>query len=758
MSEFAIEPISTLAIEPIYGSTVLAVGLAIVTVAITLWVTPPTPDPNRRRWLVGLRLIAAAVLMLAIIRPAMIRTDNQPADAVIVVALDTSKSMTLEDGDGNVRFERQNTAAETLLGGIRDLDQSLSLQTLAYAGETVAIAAEPNSIAKLTPTGTSTDLAAALLSAITAAGGQPIAGVVLLGDGTQTVTSSGDGASKIAGTLDSLGVPLWTVPIGRAAGDGDDRDVSIASLADDFQWFAGNEVEVDFQVSTKGLAGIDIPVRLSLIDAKGKQSEVAVRRAQSRQSTDSIAMSVTLTAPDPGAYRLIVKADAQDGEAITINNQQMAFVDVREGGGRILYIEGSLRQEYVFLRRALRRFPDLDLVARWIPDDTKKSWPVELSNLLEPGKFDVYIIGDLPAAAIGDAQLNLIADAVDRGAALVTLGGQKAYGRGGYADTAIADVLPVRMNSKEGPGEIEESVALSLARSHPITDLGGDQPQRIWESLPDQLGANRFADLKVAPGIETLLNTKQNDPMLVIGGYSRGRVAAIAFDSTYRWWRSGRSDVHRRFWRQLMLWLLSRDESGGDKIRVEMDSRRFATDAMPEFQATVDSIGNTGASSEAINQVSLIAELMNESEEPIQLSTTSNRLKNVSSIRGNLPELDPGIYRLRVRSNQKTEKVKPAEIAFQVIDQSLEFSRPMADPVFMQQLASQTADQGGRWFDPDSMNELLQTIAERRKKAETPVIEKNRVGDGPKTGWPMFLIFAGVLSTEWFLRRRWNLA
>ncbi|HBO42959.1 MAG TPA: hypothetical protein DD670_03300, partial [Planctomycetaceae bacterium] len=39
-----------------------------------------------------------------------------------------------------------------------------------------------------------------------------------------------------------------------------------------------------------------------------------------------------------------------------------------------------------------------------------------------------------------------LADAVDRGAGLIMLGGFYTFGPGGYADTPLADVLPIRMS------------------------------------------------------------------------------------------------------------------------------------------------------------------------------------------------------------------------------------------------------------------------------------------------------------------------
>ncbi len=760
---------TTLALEPIYGSLILALAVAVAVIAVILVVTPPTENPKHRHWLIGLRLCAASVLLLAVLRPALLRTDNRPANAALVVAVDTSRSMTLPDGDGGDRWTTQNEAWQKLAAGIGDLDQSLVVRLLAYDSTARTLpSATPDALDSQSPIGELTDLSAAALSAIQAAQGQPIAGVVLMGDGTQTAPLVGTGAQRVVETLASLGVPLWTVPIGPAGGESAARDAAIDALPESFQLFAGNKVDINFQLLTRGLAGVNVPVSLSWIDASGNTTEIASRNVAASQSVEVSALSVPVVAPPPGTYRLKVEATTQDGELVTTNNLETAFVDVREGGGRILYLEGEQRLEQTFLRRSLRRFPDLDLTTKWIPKDTSGTWPEDLGDSFQPGKYDIYIIGDLDARALGDSQLQGLANAVSSGAGLVTLGGFQAYGAGGYASSPLANVIPIEMdrshrrsvdaNRPENPiDQLAGPLPIRLARSHPITDLGGEDPALIWQQLPPQEGANRFVGPKVAPGVQTLLESPNQEPLLVIGQYGRGRTAAIAFDSTYRWWRAKKSDAHRRFWRQLVLWLLAREETSGDKIVIEMDARRFAVDEPPEFRASVESLAD------AENKIELVAEVVDESGEitPVAVSTESRSQQSsqtsVTAIRGRLPKLPTGFYRLRVRPKQETESLQTEEKAFQTIDESRELAQPMADPVYLRQLAELTADQGGAAFAPDEIDSLIETIKNRRRQAETPIVQKIRLGDGPISGWLLFALFAAALSTEWFLRRQWGL-
>ena len=775
---------SRFALEPIYGSMAVAILAAIAIALVVAFFTPETVDPQKRRILILLRSLAAIVLLLAAFGPSLVRTDNRPADATLVVAVDTSQSMTLPDGDGSDRWSSQVEAFRTLATGLQGLDESLSIKLVAYDKEARSIdSSVPDALADISPDGDLTDLSAAAESAINVASGQPMAGVILMGDGTHTASVADDGARRVAETLRSLGVPLWSVPIGPAGGREANRDVAVDSLPESLSLFAGNEFEISFQVQLRGLAGVSVPIRMTWIDANGVETDAASRSVVASNAMDVAAVSVPMIAPDPGTYRLSVSALEQDGEWVTQNNRQIAFVDVREGGGRILYLEGMARVEQKFLRRSLKRFPDLDLTYRWIPSrlvsggvgvdrslqNPSSQWPIDLSDRFRPGKFDVYLLGDLDSRALGDEQLEQLTEAVAQGAGLITLGGYQTYGVGGYADSPLADVLPIRMDDSidgnfdptlQSPsGQLDGPIRLVLSQSHPITDLGSGPPEEVWKALPAAPGANKWLGVKSVPGVQVLLKTEKEVPLLVVGEYGRGRVASVAFDSTWQWWRSGKTEAHRRFWRQLMLWALAREETNDSEIQIEMDQRRFTTADAPTFRARVESLGDVASDQPSMK---LIVETEDETGQtvsvPATAATGSALGTALASIRGTIPKSEPGFYKLRVRPADEASTIQPSTLTYQVIEESRELDRPMADPVYLRQLADLTVDHGGASFASDEINELLRVISERRIKAEIPIIEKHRLGDGPVTGWLVFLVFATALSVEWLLRRRWMLA
>lgn len=750
--------------EPIYDSWWVAAAIVVAIVAVMALVTPPAADPRHRRWLIAIRSVAAILLALVALGPSRIRTDNRPSEATLAVAIDTSRSMTLPDGDGGIRWSTQHDLWRSLADAIIDLDEFLRVVLIEYDEDAREISGpSAASLDDREPEGNRTDLGAALMTSIRSAQGTPLAGVVLIGDGTDTSAAGGIDPQRVAQTLNSMGVPLWGVPIGPASDSSEARDVAVDGLPETMQLFSGNEVEVSLEVRARGFAGVELPVRWSWIDAEGRAEEAAVRRVTPRRASDTQVTTAPLIVPAPGVYRLVAEVEPQTGELIAENNRQTSFVEVREGGGRVLYLEGTPRLEQLFLRRGLQGFSDLEITYQWIPEDTADRWPVDLGNWLRGDRFDIYVLGDLHADALGTEQLQAIAEAVGEGAGLVTLGGFRSYDAGGYGDSPLAKVLPIQVDpGRRRPPtvpreELPEPIAGPLVaippRPHPVTNLGDDGSARRWRDLPPLSGANRFAGIKTLPGVQVLLESEAGEPLLVIGEYGRGRVIASAIDSTYRWWREGEQDAHRRFWRQLLLWSVAREDSGRGQIRVEMDARRFEPAARPRFRATVSVM-------ESDEPIPLAAEIFDEQGVPrdVPLDRLTGADSNEQQSEGEVPTLEAGFYRLRVSDSREGRSVEPAEIAFQVIDDSREFERPEADPAYLAQLAEITADHGGGVFGPEQIEALIDEIRQRRRRGETPVISRSRLGDGPGSGWLVFVLFATALAGEWWLRRRWGLA
>ncbi|TWT64800.1 hypothetical protein [Allorhodopirellula solitaria] len=820
-----------LSYDPIYNSGITGLVLTILVVSLLFWIMPLGVTRGRRRLLLALRGIAAITLVLAMLRPSWVQTDNRPAAATLAIAIDTSRSMTLASGDPSVttpagganeghpnvpsaiggaenRWHQQWRSLTALAEGLSSLDDHLNVSLYRFDDSSERLVGGPAgdlsrtlpSLDTVQPDGRLSNLASPLEAAVATSRSTPLAGIVLISDGTQTMPSdAGQTSDPVASAqwVASIGVPLWTVALGPRAASGPERDVSVSSLPETYRMFTGNETDVSLEVQTRGYAGTPIELTLVWVDEAGEQTVAATRTITSDQDASREVMNIPVVAPDPGQYRLIAGVSSPAGETDTTNDQQISFVDVRSGGGRVLYLEGTPRLEQRYLRRALRRFPDLELTYRWIPRDTSSLWPIDLDDDLQPGRFDVIILGDLHSAALGQEQLSRIAELVASGTALLTLGGERTYGPGGYEATPLANVLPVQLDGATAqspgretsdlrrplgpdgaeallPGQLAGPVSLHIAAVHPITRIDLDASQSDedeWLALPAMPGGNRFAGVKVAPGVQVLLEDSQAQPMMVVGEFGQGRVASLAFDSTWIWWTSGASEFHRRYWRQLMLWMLSREETTEGELELTMTRRRMSTSERSLFTATQ----RPGGEGEGVGAGDWTVEVVSASGDVRSLDVTTTtrgsgdamRVEASGEVAGAAADenaetltngLPPGIYRLRVRSSDSAGQAAAAELPFQVIDDTRELAVRNADHALLDRLALITEAAGGESFRADQISELIERIGNQRRRAERAVIEKWRLGDGPLSGWLVFGLFAGSLCVEWILRRRWGLA
>ena len=123
----------------------------------------------------------------------------------------------------------------------------------------------------------------------------------------------------------------------------------------------------------------------------------------------------------------------------------------------------------------------------------------------------------------------------------------------------------------------------ALGLMHFALRLAADRAKNeaLWSELPPLDGAYKFRGL--APGALVLADSGANVPLLVAHQYGDGRVMAFAGDSTWHWWMRGFESAHKRFWRQIILWLAKKDQAEEGAVWVKLAERRLAPSQRVEF-------------------------------------------------------------------------------------------------------------------------------------------------------------------------------
>lgn len=747
-----------LALYPIGGSYVWVVVAALVLAAL-LAIGPPRDRLTRPRR-IGLMLLRVAVIVmviLAMLRPTIVYTEETKQSATLVVLVDRSRSMSVPDAVGNKpRWEALTTTLEETEEALAELAEDFEVKPYLFDSQLAPTEFDEGRIdLPEAPEGSQTAIGSALNDVLRQEAGKRLLGIVLLSDGAQRAYAPRDLPPQTAAArLKHLGYALHALPFGQGRGLGQARDVAVAELLAPQTVFVKNELTVSGEIRLDGYANRDVPVRLMFESEPGKMDEVARETLKPTAGTQTMSVRLDYVPEVPGEYKVSLRVDEQPGELVTTNNELSTFVNVLKGGLNVLYLEGALRVETKFLRRALDASPDVNVDYLRIDAQQPKTRPQDLAERFRPGAYEVVIIGDLDATAFRQEELEQLSESVARGTGLMMLGGFHSFGAGGYADTPLADVLPIRMNRFERQN-FDEPIRSDLHWPGPLkmqpTRLGlqhfalrlastDDRNRTAWAELPPLEGANRFEQLK--PGAVALAEADEDKPLLVAQVFGNGRVIAFAGDSTWHWWMQGHETRHKRFWRQLVLWLARKDQSLEGSVWIKLPRRRFAQGELVTFQ-----VGARSPEGEPVVEADFQAEVVLPDGTTDSLRLVRKDETTQGSFRGTAA---PGDYTIRLTAAKDGQELGRTQARFLVSQQDLELDNAAADPGMLESLAAMT---GGRTPAPEQLAELIREIAQGTDELIVRRETKRTFWDN----WPFFLAFVGLMGVEWYLRKRWGL-
>jgi uncharacterized membrane protein len=770
----------TLSFDPVFPWWMVA-AFALVAIVLSC-LRPGFGDLSltRQRILIVLRLLAAGLLLLAMIRPGFLTEESRKQRAVIPVMLDLSKSMELPNAaQGESRYLVAQQVLERL-GEFREQLSAQDVELMVYGfdrevyplnvGASVPeVSEDPAAKTAIEmpelPTGKESDLLGAIDVVTRLNRNRRIAGFLMLTDGVPNVIRPKTTASEVTRTLSARDVPFHGMVFGPSTVAEDFQDAAVESMPDNLAGFAENEIEFRAGVRLRGFNGRTVPVQLIVRKPDG-QEFVAQTKQVTAASADQLSQVDFNYLPDvPGSYKLQVKVPDQPREVALTNNLLSAYLQAFPGGLRILYIRGDLQLEQHFLVRSLQASKDIQVRTIWIDSTDRARWPVDLSRELKDNSFDVVVLDNIDASALeGErgSNLTILAQSVLDGRGLLMMGGYHSFGPGGYAGTSLEEVLPVRMSRNQRQEfdaplrtdmHLEEPLALRPAMDHYITRLGegeGAALDAVWEQLPKLRGANRFGRLKDSAMV--LLESEERDPLLVAGNYG-GRVLAFAGDSTYLWIRAGFESQHQQFWRQLMLWLASRDVAGDERVWMRLAKRRIMSGDILHAAA-----GIRGAGGENVEGVRMEAMLSSPdgSTRPIPFSMQADRTQFNGSVESDFISAG-GVYRLDVVMSKDGEEIGRESQEFDVIDIDSETVIPIADPSLVQQLADATQAAGGQLWTVPQLDRLADSMIKSTEKLELKIPQLWRLGDTAWDAYGFVIALFVVLMLQWGLRKYWGL-
>jgi uncharacterized membrane protein len=733
--------VKSVSFSPIGPWPLVAIAAAAV-IVLTIWAyrTRLAGTMGRWRWVaLGLRLAAVLLCLLAAVRPSVILMQKVKQTATMIFLVDDSSSMGLRD---EVRGQSRWEVARKGMGMARDATKKLSpgLEARFYRFNSTVSEEKPDSPDKAD--GKQTALGTALMESLKRQSGNRVAGIVIHTDG-----ASNEGLAPLSAAqhLRSQQVPVFPVGVGSESAGAASRDIAVRSLDARGPVFVKNKLLVGGTLNVRGYGNQPLEVELRVEGEDKPVAKTTVRAAEGREVVTI--RGLEYIPQTPGEKKVTLSVKPKEGELNKNNNEVSTFVSVLKGGLNVLYIHGSnFSWEYKYLVRALDPSPDIHTDLKVIRKPAQENGGEIKDDEFAPGRYDVYVIGDLPANFLTPIQQRLLVRAVERNAGLIMLGGRASFGAGGWTNTDIGNILPTEIHPGDGQMEPENGIKVIPEErnlDNYVLRLGPTRTEskRIWGELPPITGANRLGPAR--PGATVMARSPDREPLMVGQDVGKGRVLAFGGE-TWGWARASEETqlAHRKFWRQGIFWLAHKENQGESQVKLKLDRRRLAVGEKLEMIVTARDPKNepiTDAKYETT--VTRIGPGEKGKDEP------GPPLYNQGEeARGSYFATAAGEYLVTVNGFQNGKDLGQDKARFLVYQDDRELENPAADFALLRQIAELTS---GKFLTPEQLGKYLKSLD---GKAYTDYVSQSerRIWDN----WYFFLLFVVLLTAEWWLRKR----
>lgn len=732
----------TLTLDPIVPWPYIAVAACGI-VALTIWAYAKRLRGTSGAWrwfAIGLRMMAILMCVMAALRPSILFQTKIKQPSTVVFLSDASKSMTIADeARGQTRWVVARGTVDAGLKAAKGLGPTVVTRAFRFDSTVTDDKVED----RAEPKGMETQVGSAFEEVIKRLSGQRIIALVLVSDGS---SNAGRQPVLAAQKLKAQGVPVVAVGVGAETAGTGSKDIAVRSMNAGPTVHVKNELTVSGMISARGFAGQTLDVGLYVEGQSAPVQTVKVRVPA--RATEVPVTGLKWTPTKAGETKVTLRVNPLPGELVEGNNTYSTFVTVLGGGLNALYLTGPYGiWEQKYLVRSLDASQKIQLTMRLLRQPEDPNNP-SLDADFGKNAYDVYILGDLPAEFLTADQKRLLARRVNEGSALIMLGGRGSFGSGGWANNEVGDILPTKI--APGDGQIEPPDGLKVV-TNPlgldayVLKLSGNRAEskRIWDALPPIMGANRLGQPK--PAAYVWAQTPDGDPLMVGQEVGKGRVMAFGGE-TWAWARFSDESrlAHVKFWRQAILWLAHKEDETDSQVRLSIDRRRVPVGGRVELTVVA-----RDAKGELVPNLKYEARVVLEDPnvkdakpEPVEVFAQGNEARGTHFVTGL-----PGDHRVTVTAIDAAGKILGSDSArFLAYQDDRELENPAADLTLLKQIAELT---GGKFLPPEGLAKYLESL-DKTLVSEYVTQKDVRLWDN----WWFMILFAAVLTLEWFLRKR----
>lgn len=703
-----------------------------------------------QRILIGLRLAILILIILLLLRPVVVFESNDRTAAILYVLSDSSRSMQTEDVPGG------GTRRAALLKTLQDADPNLKaiaekaeIRFRDYA-DVIKATESPEDVTD----GSMTAIGRILELTSEEMGRSRVPAVILLGDGRQAASGALDvDPVQVARLFGRQQRAIYAVGYGSTEAATSSLDLALEDLDLSREVFQGNVLVIRVRLKSLGAQGQKVTLRVFQENRTGKSDGESgpMEPVPLSQEARSL-VTVTPSEPDQeqivqlqiapeqfGDIKLAVEAEPLPGEVRQTNNRVDTIIRVRRGGIRVAYFDtGRPEQKWI------REINDSSRIQvdyqRVLAGNLSQRTQIP-DRFFQPGNYDGYIIGDVPATAFSAEQMAGLLKACNQGAGLMMTGGHQNYGQGGYGRSPLAALFPVDLPPENK--QLSQPQKMMPARdslSHYMLQIAPEQNRERWEQLPPLPGANVLVPRNNSLA-QVLAVSDQGFPLLIGHEVGPSRVLAFAGDETWRWCTSGFTEEHHRFWRQVVIWLTRKDTDDEQPVWITATPR----DLTPG-QPTELSFGIRDEQKNPIMDATFDVAVTDPTGKVHNLTPRAGAGMSLADF---TETLEPGDYWARVRASRNGQALAGIAVTrFHVNARDPELDNPVADFSMLREISHAS---GGEFLTAQQLGKKLEDwAADGLPGLSLARQQQQSLWDN----WFVLLLLVLLMTTEWALRKK----
>ncbi len=709
-----------------------------------------------------LRSLAVFILVLALAGPVLRHVTTLRQLGRVVIAVDSSASMQLNDdvggGTGKSRFQR----AEDLLfkGGtplLKKLAESLDVELVALRGNNTQrlwwhrqngkdTSGDLPADFDLPATAQITNLDQALRDAL----GPATAGtaLVVLSDGQHNAAGSPE---EFSTALKAGGTSVFTIGFGTEVPP---ADLSLLEVKAPESVFNQENFQGRLSINDSMPAGVPATVR---IESFGKVlwKRDFITDGKGEKKFDFLFPVSELPPPAPGqrdkTLRIVniqvsASGDRASLEKTRSNNARDLAIHLLEKKRKVLILDGRPRWETRYIHNHFDR--DDRWQATLVFDDfaetpaagsLQRDFPKTRDELLG---YDLIILGDVAPGRFKTENLDWIVEFVEkRGGGLILIDGQRGHLKG-WAQGKTASLVPVRFGASSSLQSQPSNIQLTTDGQRFDALRLSDSPSAnasLWPTLPK---VNWHAKVEALPAAVTLGSARQ--PTLVFRQVGAGAVLYLGTDELWRWRFQVADLYHQRLWMQLGAWIAAPPfQVEQNKIALGTDRLRYSPGESSEIRVRI-----RNDRGDIVTEAQPRAYLLYDGGEVATLQLEADPT-HVGVYRALTPPLKAGTYEIAVAESPSAARSE-ARLSLNVSDSG----NPEWATLTMNRMLLETMAQnsGGRFLREEQAATDLPNLLQTLDRKQVITKETNLW-----SSWWWFSAAILLLTVEWLLRKRLKL-